>query len=298
MLGFVCEACGGDMKVHRTGELVCPYCGVKNFFTDKQLAEYKEYRLRMLEYLSAVAEDRVTSAGAEAVWNNARTITFQDAEGDDITIQYLYHTREKGVDMYSARNNVIYIYPVLRTEQADKAIRAFSRLAFPQADMKGLGRCFPKLAGDYKLKNGSRMLVYSKEENFYPLGLFGDLIPEHVEWMISRLENIACVLLYNEMEHGGISKDSVFINPKTHEAALLGGWENAHTGVSSSEPDLKAIRQVAGEMLGDGYKKAPKPLIRFIESKPASIAYEDFANWDKVIETQLGGRHFTKFEME
>lgn len=221
MLEFVCKACGGDMKVHRTGELLCPYCGVKNVFTDKQLADYKEYRLRVLEYLRAVAEDRETSASKDAIWSNARTVTFQDAEGDDITIQYLYHGKEKGVDMYAARNNVIYIYPVFKTIQADKAIKAFSRLAFPQADMKGLGRCFPKLAGDYKLKNGSRMLVYSKEEDFYPLGLFGDLIPEHVEWMISRLENIACVLLYNEMEHGGISKESIFINPKTHEAALL-----------------------------------------------------------------------------
>ena len=27
MLGFVCKACGGDMKVHHTGELKCPYCG-------------------------------------------------------------------------------------------------------------------------------------------------------------------------------------------------------------------------------------------------------------------------------
>ena len=298
MLEFVCKACGGDMKVHRTGELLCPYCGVKNVFTDKQLADYKGYRLRMLEYLRAVAEDRETSAGKDAIWNNARTVTFQDAEGDDITIQYLYHGKEKGVDMYAARNNVIYIYPVFKTIQADKAIEAFSRLAFPQADMKGLGRCFPKLAGDYKLKNGSRMLVYSKEEDFYPLGLFEDLIPEHVEWMISRLENIACVLLYNEMEHGDICKDGIFINPKTHEAALFGGWENAHTGVTTSETDLRAIRKVAGEMLGEGYNKAPKPLIRFIEGKPASLAYDDFAAWDKVIETQLGGRHFTKFEME
>lgn len=298
MLEFVCKACGGDMKVHRTGELLCPYCGVKNVFTDKQLADYKEYRLRMLEYLRAVAEDRETSAGKDAIWSNARTVTFQDAEGDDITIQYLYHGKENGVDMYDARNNVIYIYPVFKTMQADKAIESFSRLAFPQADMKGLGRCFPKLAGDYKLKNGSRMLVYSKEEDFYPLGLFGDLIPEHVEWMISRLENIACVLLYNEMEHGSISKESIFINPKTHEAALFGGWDNASTGVETSEADLKAVRRVAGEMLGEGYKDAPKPLIRFIEGRPASTAYEDFEAWDKVIETQLGGRHFTKFEME
>lgn len=296
MLGFVCEACGGDMKVHHTGELNCPYCGAKNFFTDKQLADYKEFRLRMLEYLSAVAEDRKTPEGKAFVWNQAESIVLQDAEGTDITIQYIYHAKENGVDMYCANSNVIYVYSQGKTREADKAIKNFTGLTFPQADMRGLGRCFPKLAGDYKLKDGRRMLVYNKEEDFYPLALFGDLIPEHVEWIISRLENIACVLLYNEMRHGSISKNNVFINPRTHEAALYGGWEGAHTGVASSEADLRAVRLVAGEMLGEGYKNAPKPLIRFIESSPAPTAYEDFAAWDTVIETQLGGRHFTKFE--
>lgn len=296
MLGFACEACGGDMKVHHTGALKCPYCGAKNYFTDKQLAEYKEFRLRMLEYLSAVAEDRNTPEGKAFVWNRAETITFQDAEDMDITVQYIYHVKENGVDMYCANSNVIYVYSQEKTQEADRAVKAFTRLAFPQADMRGLGRCFPKLAGDYRLKDGRRMLVYSKEEDFYPLALFGDLIPEHVEWIISRLENIACVLLYNEMGHGSISKTSVFINPKTHEAALYGGWEGARVGVTSSEADLRAVRHVAGEMLGEGYKSAPEPLIRFIESRPASNAYDDFAAWDTVIETQLGGRHFTKFE--
>lgn len=296
MLGFVCKACGGDMKVHHTGELKCPYCGAKNHFTDKQLAEYKEFRLRMLEYLSAVAEDRKTPEGKAFIWSQAETVTFQDTDDTDITIQYIYHVKEEGVDMYCANSNVIYVYPKGKVQDADKAIKAFTGLAFPQADMRGLGRCFPKLAGDYRLKDGRRMLVFGKEEDFYPLALFENLIPEHVEWIISRLENIACVLLYNQMRHGGISKTTVFINPKTHEAALYGGWEGACVGVTSSEADLKALRLVAGEMLGEGYKNAPKPLIRFIEGKPEGTAYDDFAAWDKIIETELGGRHFTKFE--
>lgn len=297
MINFQCKSCGGDMSLNRIGELVCPYCGVKNFFSDKQLREYKEFRLRMLEYLSAVAEDRKTPEGKAFLWERAETVSFEGEDGTDITIQYLYHGKENGVEMYCANSNVIYIYSKGMTEQADKAIRMFSGLTFPQADMKDLSRCFPRLAGDYKLKDGRRMLVYSKEEDFYPLTLFGDMIPEHVEWVVSRLENIACVLLYNNMSHGAISTKSVFINPRTHEAALFGGWQQAGTGVVTSERDLRAIRRVAGEMLGTGYKTAPTPLIRFIEGKPMETAYDDFAAWDKVIETELGGRHFTKFEM-
>ncbi len=297
MLQFQCKSCGGDMSVDRIGELLCPFCGTKNFFTDKQLQEYKEFRLRMLEYLSAVAEDRKTPEGKAFIWEQAAKVTFQDKEGTDITIQYIYHGKEDAVDMYCANSNVIYIYPKGMAAQADKAIRAFSGLTFPQADMRGLSRSFPKLVGKYELSDGRRMLVYSKEEDFYPLALFGDMIPEHVEWIISRLENIACVLLYNNMSHGAISTKSVFINPRTHEAALLGGWQQASDGCNTSERDLKAIRRVAEEMLGEGYKTAPKPLIRFLEGKPKEVAYDDFATWDKVIETELGGRHFKKFEM-
>lgn len=296
MISFQCTSCGGDMSVDRIGELVCPYCGTKNFFSDKQLQEYKEFRLRMLEYLSAVAEDRKTSEGKEFIWSQAESATFQEVDGTDITIQYLYKGTEDGVDMYCAHSNVIYIYPKNAVNQAEEAINAFSKLSFPQADMRGLGRCFPSLVGRYDLMDGRQMLVYSKEEDFYPLALFGELIAEHVEWIISRLENIACVLLYNLMIHGGISIKSVFINPRTHEAALLGGWQKACIGTGTSEQDLKAIRRVAKEMLGEGCKTAPEALIRFIESKPARTAYEDFAIWDKVIEIELGGRHFTRFE--
>lgn len=153
MISFQCKSCGGDMSIDRTGELLCPFCGTKNFFTDKQLQEYKEFRLRMLEYLSAVAEDRKTPESKAFIWNQAATATFEDEEGTDITIQYIYHGIEDGVEMYCAHSNVIYIYPKRLAEQADRAVQTFSKLAFPQADMKGLGRCFPRLAGKYELKD-------------------------------------------------------------------------------------------------------------------------------------------------
>lgn len=285
------------MAVSRIGDLACPYCGSKNFFSDRELEEYKTFRLRMLEYLSAVGDEEKLAENTDRLWKDTETIVFTDKDGMDITIQYIYKSVENGVCMYSARKNVIYIYPADKKKQADEAVSSFSKLTFPQADMKGLDRCFPVMAGRFELKDGSIMIVYSKSENVYPVALFGSLTAKHVEWIISRLENIACVLKYNDMIHGGITPDSVFINPKTHEAALFGGWHGSRKLIGVSDEDLKDIRLTATKLLGPEYGDAPQPLINFLKKAPANNAYDDFAMWDRVIEEELGGRHFTKFKM-
>lgn len=297
MISFKCKNCGGEMAVSRIGDLACPYCASRNFFSDRELQEYRIFRKRMLEYLRALAEEGESSRGLDRLWDDVETCVFRAKDGTDITIQYIYKTIEDGVWMYSARKNVIYICPKDKSWMADKSMDAFQRIAYPQADMRGLDRCFPTLVGKYVLEDESIMLVYSKDENMYPLAMFGSLPAKHVEWIISRLENIACVLTFNEMEHTAMTTESVFINPLTHEAALLGGWYHCETAVSKPVKDLQDIRKVATKMLGENYGDAPQALIKFLKKKPESNAYDDFATWDRVIEKELGGRHFTKFEL-
>lgn len=297
MISFKCKNCAGEMAVSRIGDLACPYCGSKNFFSDKELQEYREFRLRMLEYLSAAADDERADEYTERLWSNVEKTVFTDREGTDITLQYIYKSKEDSIWMYCTRRNVIYIYPREKRELADTAVNTFSRVTFPKADMKGLNRCFPVLTGQFELQDGSVMLVLAKEENIYPVGMFGSLSAKHVEWIISRLENIACVLTFNDMTHGGISTETVFINPKTHEAALFGGWHYGREYGHASVKDLQDIRQTAEKLLGADYGDAPEPVIRFLKRQPASNAYDDFAMWDEVIEKELGGRHFTKFQV-
>lgn len=297
MLSFQCNNCGGEMSVSRIGELDCPYCGTRNFFSDSQLEQYKEFRLRMLEYLRGLAENEQTKASEDKLWMNSESITFVTNDGTDITVEYVYKCIKDGIHIYAARKNVIMIYPQDKVSYAQNAIAAFSRIEYPQADMRGLNRSFPSLVGRFELNNGSYMVVLSKAESMYPVEMFGDLTAKHVEWIVSRLENIACVMEYNEMTHGGISPENVFINPKTHEAALLGGWHNARRKMRNENKDLLDIRSTAKKLLGRDYGDAPKPLIKFIDGSPAQDAYEDFAKWDSVIENELGGRHFTEFKL-
>ena len=297
MVNFKCANCAGEMAVSRIGDLKCPYCGSRQFFNDHELQEYKMFRKRILEYLSAAADDESAEGYLECLWSDYETEVLTDKNGTDITIQYIYKSIEEGISMYAARRNVIYIFPKDKSQMADMAVRQLSEVTFPQADMKGLRRSFPDFAGKYELADERVMLVYSKDENLHPVAMFGTLPAKHVEWIISRLENIACVLAFCDKCHGGITREAVYINTKTHEAALYGNWHKAGEQINGAKQDIKDIRMVATALLGEKYGDAPHPLIEFLESKPRENAYEDFEMWDKVIEEELGGRHFTKFIM-
>lgn len=297
MLSFTCTNCSAEMSISRIGMLACPYCNSKKFFKDSELQEYRIFRKRMLEFISAAAQSEDKALYAERLWADSECVQFTDANGDDITIEYIYHNVEDGMTVYTARHNVIYHIPKEKAYCAQAMLRNIARLTYPQADMKGLSNCFPKQAGRFALKDGGILLVFEKSENFYPAAMFGELSAKHVEWIISRMENMACVLTYSELVHGGITPDAVFINPWTHEAALFGSWHKVQTAAPADVSDLKGIRDTARMLLGEGIQAAPEPVLEFINGKPAADAYEDFARWDEVIEKKLGGRHFTKFEL-
>ena len=296
MISFKCKNCGGEMTISRTGDVVCPYCGARHNFSDKELAGYKEFRHRMLEYLTAMAADKAKATDYDYLWTNSDTKVFTTADGDDITVRFIYETTFDGVEMYVAKESVIFVYPSIHTGLHDKASAILKRITFPGADMKDLNRCVPTGKGSYRLKDGGVLWAVAKDEGLFPLPLFGNLDYEDVAWIVSRLENIACLLEYNEMTHGGIDPETVFINPKTHEAALLGGWHRASvSGFIDGTKDLKDIRTTAKKLLGEGYGSIPPMFKDFISKAPKADAYEDFKYWDEVIEKGLGGRKFHKF---
>ena len=296
MISFKCKNCGGEMTISRTGDVVCPYCGARHNFSDKELAGYKEFRHRMLEYLTAMAQDKAKATDYDYLWTNSDTKVFTSADGDDITVRYIYESTFDGVEMYVAKESVVFVYPALHTDLLNKASDILKRITFPGADMKDLNRCVPTGKGSYRLKDGGVLWAVAKDEGLFPLPLFGNLDYQDVAWIVSRLENIACLLEYNEMTHGGIDPETVFINPKTHEAALLGGWHRAgKSGFFDGTKDLKDIRVTAKKLLGEGYGSIPPMFKDFITKAPKADAYEDFKYWDEVIEKGLGGRHFHKF---
>ena len=296
MITFKCSNCGGEMTISHTGELMCPYCGSKQNFSDKELEGYKVFRQRMLEYLVAVSEDKAKASDYDYLWNAADSITFVTEDGDDIRVRYIYTSDFDGVKMYVAKESVIYVFPKDKSSYLEKALSNIRKISFPQADMKVLNKCIPQGKGTYRLVDGSMLWAVVKDEGLFPVPLFGNLAWEDVAWIVSRLENIACLLEYNDVVHGGINQETIFINPKTHEAALFGGWwKMSNMSAYNRSSDLKDIRATAKKLIGNAFNDIPPMFKDFISQVPINDAFKDFEHWDEVIEKGLGGRHFHKF---
>ena len=105
------------------------------------------------------------------------------------------------------------------------------------------------------------------------------------------------MLAYSDIAHNGIDPESVFINARTHEAFLLGGWWNSAVSTGGSVQDLLDLRKTAKRITGTGYDSSPEEFRKFITSPPAGNAFDDFTQWDRVIETGFHGRKFKKLDL-
>jgi len=302
MISFKCKNCGGEMSVDSSGALVCEYCGGKSFFADKELTVYKEFRKQMLNYLRGIHDEKAEGDKNEGyLWDSAEETQVETSDGETVTIRYLYSYEDGCATVYLTRNNALFVFDPADRASADKMQTGIGMLSFPPADVKGLNECFPRLNGRYELAGGGVMLAFARSENLFPLPMFGSLSPEHVAWIVSRLENISCVLNYSDMVHGGISEEAIWINPFNHHAVLMGHWWSASKSIPAKSilgnPDLKGLRQTAIKVLGIHKNEAPKEMIKFLEDRPSPDAFQDFEKWDKVIENGFGGRRFAKMNV-
>lgn len=295
MITYKCENCGGEMVIRASGDLVCDYCGSKSHFSDTQLREYREFRKNMLEYLSASANRDIKKKDDQYLWDYAQQECFVTEDGQDVVVEYLFKTTDDGIPMFMTREAVLYVFPKERAVDADRMTEYIGKVQFPGADMKGLGRLFPKLKSRLSLQDGSRLLAFQREKDMYPLESFGALPYEHAAWILSRLENLCCVLEYSELVHNGLRLEAIYINPYTHEAALYGGWWKTEAKKGEDTTDLKDIRKLILRLLGVNRENSPKAFLEFLNSTPCGDAYTDFEAWDRVIEEKLG-RKFVKFE--
>lgn len=296
MISLKCKNCGGEMSVDLKGEVYCPYCGSKTHFSDAELKDYKALRSNMLSYLRNMADAKANKADETSLWMFQDSVTLFSKDDTEIRINYLCYSKEDGVECYVARENVVYVFDKSEVHRASAMTDGIGKLKYPSADMKGLSNYFPKMVSRIELSDGRLLVAYSKPENVYPLYAFGNMKAEHVAWIVSRLENFCCLFEYSEIVHGGLSLESVFINPKTHEAYLYGGWWKAHEKISDRDTkDLKDLRTVATKLIGEYFETSPVEFKKFLSGAPSEDAYTDFSKWDEVIEKGFGGHKFVKF---
>lgn len=296
MLKMKCGNCGGEMSVDPKGGMACPFCGSKQHFSDPEFRGYREFRLKLLDYLRSAADEAADAADASFLPSFFETETYYTENGTQVRLDHLFCFEDDGVKTYVTKNSVVSVFSAADRAKADKMLRGLSLLDYPSAALKDQSRYFPSIKSRFSLNDGGLLLALEKPENAFPLYAFGDLQPEHAAWIVSRLENACCILAYSDLTHGAINPQTVYVNPRTHEAFLLGGWWHAApTDAANRENDLTALRRTAEQTLGRYLPDAPEAFRAFLKSRPAKDAYTDFEQWDESIEKGFGGRRFVKF---
>ncbi len=283
---------------------VCRYCGTRYVLNREDTDYYLEFYKQMSVFLAGGRDEQDRRLRADRLWEDADEKIFECADGKQIAIRYLYSTSLKDADIYVARRNIIYHFRNNGAELSDKYRRVVSFIDYPSADIRKLSDFFPTVTGGFHLSDGTYILVIDKNSDEYPLRIFGKLTGRHVAWIISRMENLCCVLEYNSLVHPQINPDTLFINPYQHQVSLLGNWWNVtkknamgdDMSIRKMSTNLIQLRSTAKEILGDD--TAPAALLEFIDSEPKCDAYEDFAYWDEMLIKAYGERKFINFDTD
>ena len=287
MITYKCKNCGAQLKLSDAGGFTCTYCGSRAFMSDSELRGNDVFRKKITEYYMARANEKENDYTGDDLWEETGNVSFTLSNSQPLTIAYMDKYVYPKMECYLARKNMVYIFD--DRFEADSFMNGLLSLAFPEADMK-LDRCFPQLAQRVQLNDGREVLIFIRKPFFYPVEIFAPLKPEHLAWVISRMENICCALEFSGISQGDISPSSILVNPVTHEGMLFGDWRNVTR--RGTEKDLKQIRQTAKQIMISN--SGPVKMAEFLGSAPKRNAYDDFAYWDTVIEEGFGGHKFIK----
>ena len=289
LINIKCDSCGAEFRISTRGELVCRYCGSMIYLSDKDFKAYKNTRDEMLKKERFLNDELASEGDILRLWNNSSIVNFTTSAGTTLSFESYYSVILPEKEIYVGNTRIAVVFN-------DRAAIArindiVSGIEYPSADIKGLSKYLPNIIYKAALEDGRGIMMVSKAENIYPLYLFEDLKATTVAWMISRFENLGCLLEFNNLDFEAIRIEDIYINPKTHELFILDGWE----GVSNTARRnyLRDIRTIAKEVMN--VSTAPKLCMEFLDGNPAPTAYDDFKAWDNVIMKGFGGHNFHKF---
>ena len=288
-MNITCDNCGAQYRISSRGEMNCRFCGSKVYLNDKDFKNYLKTRDEMLIKDKFNNDSIMTDGDVIGFYRDYSFKYSFDVDGNILVYDVSAIYNESNKDIYVGASNIIFAF---NDEKDYNNYLNNRKITFPSADIKKLEKYLPKVVFNGQTKDGKYIVVLDKDENVYPLEIFNvGLNPRTTAWVISRLENLGCLLEFNNIGMDKLSIDDIFINPKTHELYLYGNWENV-TG--STENYLKSIRSIAKSIPVNAV--APKMYDEFLDSEPENNAYDDFKKWDEVIVKGFGGHNFNKFD--
>ena len=289
LLNIRCDNCGAEYRISSQGEMICRFCGSKVYLSDKDFKAYKNTRDNMLHNNRFLNDEAADEGDVLHLWNNSSKANFTTVRGSTITLDSYYSVIFDDKEVYIGSDKIAIVFN--NPLSAANFPLMLSQMEYPSADIKGLGRFLPNIIYKADLEDGRALLIVAKTENVYPLFLFENLKATTVAWIISRFENLGCLLEFNNMDFKAIKTEDVYINPKTHELFILDGWDGVEK--TSRRNYLKDMRKIAKDVMD--ISTAPELCMEFLNGEPAKTAYDDFSDWDNVIEKGFNGHNFHQF---
>jgi len=289
LLNIKCDNCGAEYRISSRGEMVCRFCGSMIYLSDKDFKSYKNTRDEMLINDRFLNDELASEGDVLKLWNSGSSVNFRTATGNNISFESYYSVILPEKEVYIGSNKIAVVFPDKMPIAPFNNI--LSEIMYPSADIKGLSKYLPNVTYRAELDDGRGLMLIAKAENIYPLYLFENLKATTVAWMISRFENLGCLLEFNNMDFESIRIEDIYINPKTHELFILDGWEGV--SMTSDRNYLKDIRSIAKSVMD--ISTTPALCMEFLDGAPKPTAYDDFKAWDDVIMKGFGGHNFHKF---
>ena len=246
-----CKMCGGTLDYDQQQNLaVCPYCGNKSTVFDQDRKLFEQFQ----DQFAALLNQSPKSAPEEGFWVDASREELVREDGAVMEITYLTKRRADLCTMYVARHNIIFLFEQEHADYAARYREMVGKLTYPSPDMeRELTNYVPRVVTECRLEDGRIFLAIEKKEGTYPLKMLGTLMDRHVAWVISRLENLCCLLGYNNMVLNAFTAENLFVDPVNHQIYLYGGWWFAgYTGsetLGASESVIPYLKK-SGHFLG------------------------------------------------
>jgi DnaJ domain. len=257
---------------------------------------------------------------------------YECVDGTKVRFRFLRKRSGEVGDILIGRRSIAYEMPADFADIAENEKSSIASLRFADDRMKAhMEHFLPQLEKTYVTKDRvvslfvrpSDCVLLSDLIDFYG----GRIPPEHVAWIVSRLENICCYLEWMELSHGAISPSNVLVCPEKHTVVLVGGWGFAtrfggsHTAVpertlsrvprlavegvaADALTDLHLVRATAQDALGPSKgglmmdRTIPEPLSRWLLLPPKAGAVTDYESWGRCLREAWGERRFVKMEAD
>lgn len=218
--------------------------------------------------------------------SEAQEITYTTILGEKISISYIYSYHDEFSRMYLGEDIVWYMFDTSYAKRAKAMEEGMKKVKKKTSLEEEALESLPKLLKRYELREGGAILAIQRPKGYVPLAMLEAFTYQDIVRIVSRLEDLVCVLEMTGHVHGLMTAESLFVEPGTGNCSLLGGWWNAHVKKSyeklHANDDLLSIRELAILMLGKNRSRISKDFERFLNLAPAETAREDRKNWKLV----------------